>query len=152
MKKGLFIFVAAATLIACKNTSGKTGEASEDSLATVQKEKALTDSANFTTAVWVDSTFKDVGKVKKGQIVEIPFTIKNTGDKPLVIGSVTPGCGCTVGEKPEKPIMPGEEGKVVAKFNSAGQSEGSHNKNMTVRANTKPFTESVLNFKVEVVN
>ncbi|SDD63259.1 DUF1573 domain-containing protein [Niabella drilacis] len=152
MKKGLLIFVAAATLIACKSTSGKAGEASGDSVATAQKEKALADSANFTTAVWVDSTFKDVGKVKKGQVVEIPFTIKNTGDKPLVIASVSPGCGCTVGEKPEKPILPGEEGKVVAKFNSAGQAEGSHNKNMTVHANTKPFTETVLNFKVEVVN
>ncbi|MCD2421692.1 DUF1573 domain-containing protein [Niabella pedocola] len=151
MKKGLLVIVAAATLIACKNSSGKGGSASGDSITTAQKETALTDSANFTTAVWVDSTFKDIGKVKKGQIVEIPFTIKNTGDKPLVIVSVSPGCGCTVGEKPEKPIMPGEEGKVVAKFNSEGQAEGSHNKNMVVRANTKPFTETVLNFKVEVV-
>ncbi|MBZ4191793.1 DUF1573 domain-containing protein [Niabella beijingensis] len=152
MKKGFLIFIAAATLVACKNTSGKTGSATEDSVSAAQKEKALTDSANFTTAVWVDSTFKDIGKVKKGQVVEIPFTIKNTGDKPLVIASVNPGCGCTLGEKPEKPILPGEEGKVVAKFNSEGQSEGSHTKNMVVHANTKPFTESVLNFKVEVVN
>ncbi|WP_018628107.1 DUF1573 domain-containing protein [Niabella aurantiaca] len=152
MKKGLLIFVAAATLIACKNTSGKGDAASGDSITVAQKEKALTDSANFTTVVWVDSTFKDIGKVKKGQIVEIPFVVKNTGTKPLVIASVSPGCGCTVGEKPEEPIMPGEEGKVVAKFNSEGQAEGAHNKNMTVRANTKPFTETVLNFRVEVVN
>jgi hypothetical protein len=152
MKKGLFIFIAAAAFASCKNTSGKAGTASGDSITVAQKEKALTDSANFTTAVWVDSTFKDIGKVKKGQVVEIPFTIRNTGNKPLVIASVVPGCGCTVGEKPEQPIMPGEEGKVVAKFNSEGQTEGSHNKSMTVKANMKPFTETLLNFKVEVIN
>lgn len=151
MKRLLFIFAAAGVMVACNSTSGKTSSNGDDSISVEQKQNALADSTNFTTAVWVDSTFKDVGNVKSGQTVEIPFTIKNTGDKPLIIASVQPGCGCTVGEKPEQPILPGKEGKVVAKFSSEGQSEGSHNKNMVVRANTKPFTETVLNFQVNVV-
>ncbi|AHF14421.1 DUF1573 domain-containing protein [Niabella soli] len=148
MKKILFPFIIAALFVACNSTSGRPG----DKISSEQKETALKDSANFTTVAWADSTFKDVGNVKKGQIVEIPFTVKNTGDKPLVIASVQPGCGCTLAEKPEAPVLPGKEGKIVAKFNSEGQSEGAHTKNMVVHANTKPFTETVLNFKVNVVN
>ncbi|MBO9618141.1 MAG: DUF1573 domain-containing protein [Niabella sp.] len=148
MKKILFSFALAGLFVACNSTSGKP----DDKAAAAQKENALKDSANFTTVIWTDSTFKDLGNIKKGQVVEIPFTVKNTGDKPLVIASVQPGCGCTLAEKPEAPILPGKEGKIVAKFNSEGQSEGSHTKNMVVHANTKPFTETVLNFKVNIVN
>lgn len=151
MKKILFSIAIAAVFTSCNNTSGKSAGIN-DTASAAQSAMALKDSANFTTVAWTDSTFRDVGNVKKGQVVEIPFTIKNTGDKPLVIASVQPGCGCTLAEKPEEPILPGKEGKIVAKFNSEGQSEGSHNKNMVVHANTKPFTETVLNFKVNVVN
>ncbi|HEX7757155.1 MAG TPA: DUF1573 domain-containing protein [Niabella sp.] len=162
MKKVVLIAAAALVLTACKNTSGKssnTGDSSNLNNHLVSSAnnltplpEALKDSANFTTVVWVDSTFKDVGKVTKGQIVEIPYTVRNTGDKPLVITSVQPGCGCTVAEKPEEPILPGKEGKIVAKFNSEAQSEGEHRKNITVQGNIKPTTQALLEFKVDVVN
>ncbi|ANH81153.1 hypothetical protein A8C56_09330 [Niabella ginsenosidivorans] len=161
MRKVLLVAAAAVVLTACKNTSGKASASGADSNkpslisspgALTPLPEALKDSANFTTVVWVDSTFKDVGKVIKGQIVEIPFTVRNTGDKPLVITSVQPGCGCTVAEKPEEPILPGKEGKIVAKFNSEGQSEGEHRKNITVQGNIKPTTQALLEFKVDVVN
>lgn len=146
MKKIIFIFSVLALIVACKNQEKKVTP-----LSLTEQDAIIKDSANFTTVTWVDSTFKDIGKVKKGQIVEVPFTVKNTGNKPLVIASVTPGCGCTVAEKPEEPILPGKEEKIIAKFNSASQSIGTYNKNVVVKANTKPFTEHVLNFKVEVV-
>ncbi len=130
---------------------GTESKTSNDSLAIAEKQNALKDSSNFTTAQWMDSTTKDLGKVKQGQVIEIPYTIMNTGDKPLIISQVQPGCGCTVAEKPEKPIMPGKEEKIVAKFDSKGQNPGVHVKNVTVKANTKPFTDHLLNFKVEVV-
>ena len=151
MKKFLFSGIIAFAMISC-NSDADNKNLNQDSLALVQKQSALKDSANFTTAEWVDSTSKDQGKVKKGQVIEIPFTIKNTGDKPLIISEVIPGCGCTVADKPEKPIMPGSEEKIVAKFNSEGQSNGVHVKNITVKANTKPFTDHVLNFKVDVTD
>lgn len=151
MKKILLPLVAGVILIAC-NSASENANLNQDSLALVQKQNALKDSSNFTTVEWIDSTSKDQGKVKKGQTIEIPYTIKNTGDKPLVISEVIPGCGCTVADKPEKPIMPGGEEKIIAKFNSEGQSTGIHNKNITVKANTKPFTDHVLNFKVDVID
>ena len=151
MKKLILPAIAAIALIACNSTADNT-PVNEDSLALVQKQNALQDSANFTTVQWIDSTSKDLGQVKKGQVIEIPYTIKNTGDKPLIISDVLPSCGCTVADKPEKPIMPGNEEKVIAKFDSQGQANGVHVKNITVRANTTPFTDHVLNFKVDVVD
>jgi hypothetical protein len=149
MKRLIFLIAAATAIMACNSNSGdnKTGEAPlSDSL----KQVALKDSSNFTTISWTDSTFRDLGNVKEGQTVEIPFVVQNTGDKPLIITSVQPGCGCTVAEKPEKPILPGKEDKIVAKFNSTGQSEGAHTKTVTVTANTKPFTQHTLSFRVNV--
>lgn len=149
MKKLILPALIAIVLFAC-NSGANNSTVNADSLALVERQNALKDSANFTTAEWLDSTTKDLGKVKKGQTIEIPYTIKNTGDKPLIISSVEPACGCTVADKPEKPIMPGSEEKIVARFNSESQGLGVHVKDVTVRANTTPFTDHTLNFKVEV--
>jgi uncharacterized protein YpmB len=149
MKRLVLIISAAAALVAC-NSNGENKTTSDAPLTDSLKQEALKDSSNFTTISWVDSTYKNLGDVKKGQVVEIPFVVKNTGDKPLIISSVQPGCGCTVAEKPEKPVLPGKEEKIVAKFNSEGQSEGSHTKTVVVTANTKPFTQHTLTFQVNV--
>ena len=149
MKRIIFIIATVAGIAAC-NSDSNNKNAAATSLTDSAKAEALKDSGNFTTVKWIDSTFKDVGNVKKGQVVEIPFVVKNTGDKPLIIAAVQPGCGCTVAEKPEKPIMPGKEEKIVAKFNSEAQSVGEHTKDIVVKANTTPFSQHVLAFKVNV--
>ena len=149
MKRIIFIIATVAGIAAC-NSNNNNNNATATPLTDSAKAEALKDSANFTTVKWIDSTFKDVGNVKKGQVVEIPFVVKNTGDKPLIIAAVQPGCGCTVAEKPEKPIMPGKEEKIVAKFNSEGQSVGEHTKDIVLKANTTPFSQHVLAFKVNV--
>ncbi|MCH5597745.1 DUF1573 domain-containing protein [Niabella ginsengisoli] len=151
MKRLVLIISVAASLAACNSSdSNSENKIPDGPLTDSLKQVALKDSSNFTTIAWADSTFKDLGDVKKGQVVEIPFVVKNTGDKPLIISSVQPGCGCTVAEKPEQPILPGKEEKIVAKFNSEGQSEGSHTKTVIVTGNTKPFTQHTLSFKVNV--
>lgn len=149
MKPLIFVFAVALGWAACG--SSETGNAASDGpLTDSLKQEALKDSASFTTVEWVDSTYKDLGDVKEGEVVEIPFIVKNTGDKPLIIASVEPGCGCTVADKPEAPILPGKEEKIIAKFNSASQSPGAHTKTVIVTANTKPFTQYTLTFKVNV--
>lgn len=149
MKKLLFILFVAASLSACKNNDKKTNNAA---LSEEEIKKAVSDSANFTTIEWPDSTFRDFGKVKEGEVLEVSFRFKNTGDKNLVISDVRPGCGCTDGQKPEEPIAPGKEGVIKAKFNSKGQHIGENRKNITVTANTKPSQVTELSFKAEVTN
>ena len=46
------------------------------------------------------------------------FTIKNDGDKPLVISNATTSCGCTVADWTKTPIAPGATGTVSSTFDA----------------------------------
>lgn len=135
----------ALLLLACgQNDAASTGAESGNS-------NALADTANYTVIQWLDSTYQDLGKVKKGQVVEIAWRFKNAGSKPLIIQNVQPGCGCTVADKPEAPLRPNEAGVIKGKFDSNSQSTGEHRKFISVDANTTGTPYHQLNFRVEVV-
>jgi hypothetical protein len=61
----------------------------------------------------------DFGKITKGDKVEHSYTVTNTGDNPLIIAHVRPGCGCTAPEFTKDPILPGKKGKITLKFDSS---------------------------------
>jgi len=144
MKKAVFFLLVVITIVACNSSDTKApiSKSSADNLA-------LKDSANFTTMQWLDSTHRDLGKVKDGEQVEISFRFKNTGTKPLVITNVRASCGCTIPETPKEPFAAGAEGFIKAKFNSAGRT-GLNHKTVYVTANTSPSTMQQLEFTVEV--
>ena len=48
----------------------------------------------------------DFGKIKQGVPVTYFFEFKNISDKPVVVENASASCGCTIPEKPEKPIAP----------------------------------------------
>lgn len=112
-------------------------------------DSTYNDSANYTSIEWLDSTHQELGKIKEGQTPEISWRFKNTGDKPLVVINAQGTCGCTVAEKPEQPVAPGEEGLIKAKFSSEGR-VGNNEKQVIVTTNTKEKRDHYLNFKVEV--
>jgi hypothetical protein len=101
----------------------------------------------MTTIQWLDSA-RNIGKIKEGEKVEIAFRFKNIGAEPLVVNNVVVSCGCTVAGKPEKPVMPGEEGVIKATFDSNGRA-GTNHKTMAVYTNTQ-MGISTLAFDVEV--
>ena len=86
----------------------------------------------------------DAGKVVKGEVIDAKFTIKNTGDFPLVIGDVKGSCSCTVAEKPEEPILPGEEGFVKAHVTKQSANAGVLAKMVNIVANTEPSRTEVV--------
>lgn len=61
----------------------------------------------------------DFGKIKQGVPVTYYFEFKNISDKPVVVENASASCGCTVPEKPEKPIAPGATGKIKVQYNAA---------------------------------
>ena len=73
----------------------------------------------------------DFGKIKQGKPVVYYFEINNVGDKPLVVENVSSPCGCTVPEKPQKPIMPGKKDKIKVEYNAAAM--GPFTKDLTVK-------------------
>ena len=96
-----------------------------------------------TTVQIIDSVY-DFGQTKEGEIVEYSYRFKNTGNNPLVVSEAHASCGCTVPEKPEKPIMPGEIGFIKVKFNSENRPGEAH-KTVTVTSNANPaFPELIL--------
>ncbi|HPN59280.1 MAG TPA: DUF1573 domain-containing protein, partial [Chitinophagaceae bacterium] len=142
MKKTALIVLAALSLIACKEMDKKVAPVVKMSKEEI--EKAVTDTTNFTTITWLDSTTQSLGKLKKDKEIEITWRFKNTGDKNLIIENVTASCGCTIPEKPEQPFAPGQEGVIKAKFNGSGS--GSITKQVHVIANTKPMKDQTLTF------
>lgn len=89
-----------------------------------------------TTVQIIDSVY-NFGKVTDGEKVEYNYRFKNTGKNPLIITTATASCGCTVPEKPEAPIKPGETGFIKVVFNSQGR-VGDVHKEITVVSNAYP--------------
>ena len=89
-----------------------------------------------TTIQLIDSAY-DFGSVTEGDVVEYNYRFKNTGKVPLVITHTSASCGCTVPEKPEQPILPGEIGFIKVKFNSEHRPGNAH-KTITVESNANP--------------
>ena len=61
----------------------------------------------------------DFGNIKQGVPVTYFFEITNISDKPLVVENASASCGCTIPEKPEKPINPGATAKIKVQYNAA---------------------------------
>lgn len=103
--------------------------------------------ATPTSVQIIDSVF-DFGKVAEGEVVEYSYRFKNIGTEPLIINNATASCGCTVPEKPEAPVKPGETGFIKVKFNSEGRAGMAH-KTVTVTSNATPaFPELLLKGEV----
>ena len=108
------------------------------------RESGLKDS----TSVLVIDTTHDFGKANDGDMVEFNFRFKNTGTKPLIITNASASCGCTVPEKPELPILPGDTGFIKVVFNSKGR-VGSAHKTVHINSNANPeFPELLLTGEV----
>ena len=90
-----------------------------------------------TTSVQMIDSVYDFGHVTEGTKVSHDFEFKNTGKNPLVISSAHASCGCTVPEKPEEPVKPGETGIIKVVFNSASHPGPAH-KTIVVASNAYP--------------
>jgi hypothetical protein len=85
-----------------------------------------------------DSTDIHFGVIAIGSKLIHEFRFTNTGKAPLLIGSVTPSCGCTtLKDWPKDPIMPGEGGSITVEFNSTGY-PGQVSKTIQVATNCVP--------------
>lgn len=152
MKAILIVIIFAISIAACNQADKKTKDVQKTGTKQEGSVKnPLEDSSNFTTMQWLDSTFHDFGKVEEGQVVDVAFRFKNTGNKPLIITNVFASCGCTsIPEKPKEPYAQGQEGIIKARFDSKNMA-GERHKEVYVSANTKGTTTHILTFRVEVV-
>jgi len=129
-QKFIPIVLTAAILFACNVRT-------KDKLAN-DEAKQFEMLMNDTTTVQIIDSAYDFGKVTDGEKVEFKYRFKNTGTKPLLITNASASCGCTVPQKPDKPISPGDTGFIKVVFDSKGR-VGSAHKTINVIANARPL-------------
>ncbi len=141
MKKILLISTTIFLLASCDVRK-------KDKIAVENKLSQQVEIKDPTTVQIIDSVY-NFNKVTEGEIVEYNFRFKNIGTKPLIITNASASCGCTVPEKPEKPIAVGDTGFIKVKFNSDHRVGVAH-KTVTVTSNAEPaFPELLIKGEVE---
>ena len=128
MKKLLLSFMLIGFLISCNIRNSK-----KDPNSLANMDVQFTD----TTSVQMLDSVYDFGKTTEGTKISHDFEFRNTGKKPLVISSAKASCGCTVPEKPEEPVKPGETGIIKVVFNTASHPGPAH-KTIVVASNAYP--------------
>jgi hypothetical protein len=129
MKKMMIGLCILCTLFSCDiRNNGKKADA--------QLSKTNQQFNDTTTVQMIDSVY-NFGKVTDGENVVFSYRFRNTGNKALIVSSASASCGCTVPEKPEEPIKPGETGFLKVVFNSKGR-VGPVHKEVNVVSNAYP--------------
>jgi hypothetical protein len=143
MKKYFWVLTLAAAFVSCDiKRKDKLSDDSKlgvlnDSLKIAKAKQERSDAEkNYTTVQLIDSVY-NFGTITEGEKVEFSYRFKNTGNNPLVVFDAVTSCGCTVPEKPEKPVLPGETSYIKVVFNSSGK-HGHNSKDITINANTSP--------------
>jgi hypothetical protein len=95
----------------------------------------------------IDPQTYDCGIILDGKADKLNavFTVKNTGDAPLKLTNVKPGCGCTV-VKYDTLIAPGKTTKIESTVNIRGYRSGPVNKSITVFSNAN--ADSILRVSI----
>lgn len=119
-------------LTSCNSGTKATDKINDKNLAAA--EKVAQEARRFPKMTF-EKLEHDFGKIKQGTSVETIFKFTNTGDAPLVITEASSSCGCTVPQKPEKPIEPGQTGEIKVQFNGSGKDLVT--KTVTINANTE---------------
>lgn len=129
MKKYVLFFLVGVMLVCC-NVRRK------DKLADGTMTMAELAAKDSTSVQVIDSLY-NFGTATEGEKVTYNFRFKNSGKKPLVITNTSASCGCTVPQKPDKPVLPGETAFIKVVFNSRGK-VGHNEKTITVSSNATP--------------
>ena len=100
-----------------------------------ESPQASSDAGTPVTTVSVSSAEADLGTFPWQEPRTCTFTLRNTGDRPLVIHDVTTSCGCLTVDYPEEPARPGEELTLRAHYRA--DSRGTVLKSMQVYCNAQ---------------
>ncbi len=131
-------------LVSCKEDASKEKEEAINQINESSLEESagqVDDSNKDFPVITFEKTEHDFGKIPQNVPQETVFKFKNTGNAPLIITDAKSSCGCTVPEKPEGPIAPGETGELVVKYNAAGTN--AIVKTVTITSNTAKGTEQI---------
>ncbi len=84
----------------------------------------------------------DFGEINEGDDASVDFVFKNTGMEKLIITDVKASCGCTTPFWSKEPVLPGEQGRITASYNTNGR-PGGFNKAITINSNAKEESKRI---------
>ena len=148
MKKTMYLLMLGA-LVACQTEQDMNSDGTVRSKLVQASSDSYDASDNETTTLAFDKMEHDFGNVRIGQDYTHVFKVTNTGKSPLVIEDAKASCGCTVPDKPETAIAPGQSDEIVVTF-SPKPGQGITSKTVTVTANTNPKI-TTLTIKANVI-
>ena len=101
-------------------------------------------SKHIMTKVSIDRNSVSMGSVNWQEEQKAVFTLKNMGDKPLVIQDVTTSCGCTTVSYSKEPLQPGGETTLEVVYKAERPEH--FDKTITVYCNTdnSPLTLNIV--------
>lgn len=138
-------------LVSCgdKNSGNNDSSSVDPNLIKNNASANNPDAQNPEPVMTFEQTTWDFGRIKEGVTVKKTFRFTNTGNEELLISNCSASCGCTTPVCDQKPVAPGEEGKIIVKFDSENRKNNIH-KEVTIIANTNPPT-TVLTLKGYVI-
>ena len=104
-------------------------------LKIIQGEKVEKDKGTevINTKVTIDKTSISLGRFNWQKEQKVTFTLKNTGNKPLVVQDINTSCGCTSVSFSKEPVQPGGELKLGVTYTAEHPEH--FNKTITVYCN-----------------
>lgn len=99
--------------------------------------------------IFAEKETHDFGDIAHQGNGNYTFTVKNTGNQPLVIDQVKPSCSCSVSDWKKEPILPGETAEIKVKYDT--NRVGSINKSFTVISNAVNAPTMMLKIKGTVL-
>lgn len=135
------------------NIDGQTSYANSIGVsATIEEDFSTLSASELANApvVTFNAQAYDFGDIQQGEKVEYTFTIKNTGNRDLIIRNVKTSCGCTAVTPEKKVIGANETVPLKVVFNSTGK-KGKQNKAITIITNDPKTPTSILRVSSNVL-
>ena len=106
-------------------------------LKIIQGEKVAQEKETevINTKVAIDKTSISLGRFNWQKEQKVTFTLKNTGNKPLVVQDINTSCGCTSVSYSKEPVQPGRELNLEVTYKAEHPEH--FNKTLTVYCNTE---------------
>jgi hypothetical protein len=103
------------------------------------------------SGIKVDPYTWDMGQVKKGEVIERVFNLKNESDRVWNITGINNTCSCTGSDIKDKTISAGKSTEVKVKFNSRGYSPGPVQQYIYISTDDPSHPVLKFTLKIEVI-
>lgn len=134
-------FVRAVQLI----TDDRAQPAQTLTLSGIMQWPPLERSANMPQLV-LDQADQDLGAQRSGPTLTVTYLLRNNGQSPLEIKKVYPTCGCITIKLDRWLLAPGQQARLVAKFDTKGRT-GKQHRTITVLTNDPIEPTSTLHIR-----